>query len=266
MKRYMLPIVAFCALLSCKKEHTDTQQLENSKQVLTKIIKTADYGGGTLSVDYAYNSAGKLIKEGNKTYERDNQQRIVRILEPGTSTNENDIQVHYNQKNPNLVDYTFCAMTKIDATDSVVYLHDNNGRLIKTMSYTTWFSDRDVPPIAFLSEYETFSYDPKGNLIQVNIYVREYDGRETLSGEYYFINYDKGINPLYTGDEVRAIDFSCGSLFISYYGIINNSMNNFTSINNYYTKLYEYRADGRPRSCLVQQNGNNIFRLVYEYK
>jgi hypothetical protein len=49
----------------------------------------------------------------------------------------------------------------------------------------------------------------------------------TLCGLYFFKNYDQGINPLYTGDEIRTIDFSCSSLLNSTMGVINNSLNNF---------------------------------------
>jgi hypothetical protein len=264
MKKYILPILAFSTLFSCKKEHTNAPPLESSQQLLTKVVKTADYGGGTFTIDYAYNNAGKLIKEGYKTYERDDQQRIVRML--NFSSANPDIQVHYSSKNPNQVDYTFCRMTASNATDSVAYLHDANGRLIKTMRYHTYFSDRDVPAIPFLGEYKILSYDANGNLIQANVYERDYEGKETPAGDYFFLNYDKGINPLCTGDEVRLTDFSCGSLFHFMYGILNSSTNNFTTTNYGYSKFFEYRTDGKPKSCLVQQNGKNVFKLIYEYK
>jgi hypothetical protein len=134
MKLFILTSVCFVVMLSCKKENSTTPVVENSNQLLTKIIRTGEFGGGTFSVAYAYNNAGKIIKEGNKTYERDEQQRIVRILSPGASSNRTDIHVYYNKHNPNLVDYTFCVMATGDATDSVVYVHDDNGRLVKTMA------------------------------------------------------------------------------------------------------------------------------------
>jgi hypothetical protein len=258
-------------MLSCKKESSITQP-ENSNQLLTKVIRTGEFGGGTFSIDYKYNSAGKLIKEGNKTYERDDQQRIVRILDPGTGSNRGDIQVYYNGYAPNEVAYTFCKMMTGDATDSVVYLHDDHGRLIKTMSYISYFANQYIPDTTLFYEFCTFSYNMDGNMAQMDDYKINYDGRVVHCGQYFFANYDRGINPLYTGDEVRMVDFSCGGILNSTRGVLNNSMNNFTStINNFtstgsYTKLFEYRADGKPRTCLIQENGVNLFRLVYEYK
>jgi len=257
MKKYALTIMCFIIFVSCKKENTAVQT-ESSTQLLTSVTKTTDIGGGgTYSIRYTYNDAGKLITEGSKAYYRDEQQRIVRIVDPGTPTSREDIHVYYNNANTGKVAYTLCTLTGGGVTDSVAYLHDDKGRLIKTISYISYFSKSGITDTTFLSEYDIFNYDTAGNLVRWDNYKNN-TGVETHCSQFNFESYTKSPNPLYSGDEVRTMEFSWG-------GILNNSMNNFSGMG-VYKKSYDYRTDGRPRSCTVNQAGVSSFKIIFEYK
>ncbi len=255
MKKIILPIVILAALDSCRKEPI-AATAETPSQLLVKITKTADLGGGIISIDYAYDNAGMVIKEGNKTYYRDHKERIVRIVEPGTSTNRADIYVYYKDETSNEVAYTLCSLVDNAGTDSVVYLHDNDGRLIKTVSYFHSKSGTVDSPDTF-GEYQVFGYDAEGNLTRWDDYKIQV-GFESHCGSYLFNHYDARKNPLYSGDEVRTANITWG-------GMLNNSANNCTAAGNA-ARVYDYREDGRPRSCIAKLNGTDDYRLVYEYK
>jgi len=250
MKKVIPCAICFVMMIACKKENVVTEQTENSKQLLTKVIKTTNLSSDIFYnevINYGYNNEGKIITEGNKTYFRDDKQRIIRILDPGTGTNRDDIKVYYTSPESDKIAYTLCTLVGGDARDSVVYLHDNYGRLIKMESYVS----------TFLSHYNVFAYDESGNIKQLDLYNID-NGKAFHCGHYYFKGYDQTINPQHAVDEARSMEFS-------YQGVINASKNNFTSID-IYTKSYEYRADGRPRSCTVMQNGVTAFKLTFEYK
>ena len=114
-----------------------------------------------------------------------------------------------------------------------------------------------MPDATSLSEYYILAYDAAGNLVTTDRFVINYDGKTTHCSHNEFGRYDNSINPLYSGDEVRVVEHACQ-------GMLNSSKNNFTSGNGY-TKMYEYRGDGRPRNCVIQQDGRNVSKLVFEY-
>lgn len=256
MKKFISFLVVLATFISCKKEQT-TIQAETSDQQLVKITKTSAYGGGVISINYSYNSAGKLIAEGIKTYERDDQQRITRILEPNTMTNRTDTHVYYKDPTSNEVAYTFCTLKDNIGTDSVVYIHNQKGELIKTISYFRDLINGKIFDAPVMSEYILFTHDDAGNLMQWDDYKVQL-GYENHCGSFSFNYYDKKINPLYTGDEVRASDIIWG-------GMLNNSANNCTNAG-IASKVYEYRADGRPRSCISHGGEADEYELRFEYK
>jgi hypothetical protein len=258
---YTLGIVCLALVMSCKKDKASaTQQPETSDQSLTKVIKTIYLGSDVSSeqvIKYEYDEAGNIISEGSKTYIRDEQQRIVRILNSNTSEGRPETKVYYSDSSPTEISYTFSPLDAIGATDSVVYLH-TNGRLTKTMSYIHHFATATCPDRTFLERYNTFKYDDQGNLSKANVYSIDIRSGDTIRcGQFYFKDYYKTANPLYTSDEVRANE-------VGYNGLINSSKNNFYSIGDY-TKDYEYRADGRPHSCKVKHNGTLVFKLTFVY-
>jgi hypothetical protein len=251
-----ITLVFFClAFFACKKD--SVTQTETSAQVLTKIIKTADFGGGTYSVDYAFNDAGKIIAEGNIKYMRDDKQRIIQILDKGTPSNREDVRVFYSDANSNKVAYTFCNLTGSNATDSVVYLHDETGRLTKLMHYIHYFEDTYVPDTTYLYQYDILSYDANGNLLLLDDY-KPYLGQIAHCVHMEFDDYNTDNNLLYSDDEVRILQTPCG-------GFMNSSPNNFVKMG-VYMKTYVYRADGRPHSCIVKLNGKDDAKFVFEYK
>lgn len=253
MKKLILSLLCFAVIISCKKQNAVPEV--SGDQLLTKVTMTT--GAISYSINYGYNNAGKLIKEGNKTYYRDDKQRIARITDPGAATGRDDIQVYYGDPLTNKVSYTFCTRAGGDAADSLVYLHDSNGRLIKTMNYFSSFTENKTPDTTFLSHCDVFTYDADGNLIRVDDYNID-NGNLYHCGQFNFINYSKSINPLYTDDEVRIMEFEMDAL-------LNTSINNFTRIGDY-SKSYELRPDGRPSSCTVHQAGASDFTLIFEYK
>lgn len=259
MKKAILIAALIVAFFSCKKEMVTPEKTEDSSQLLTRIILTAA-SGNNLSYEvanYKYNSAGKIIAEGNKTYERDQQQRIIRILEPGTSTNRTDTKVYYSSTHPDQVAYTLCVLSGSSAKDSVVYIHDNAGRLIKTASYFSDAKSNGSTSSPFLSSYNLFHYDENGNIAQIDLYSIN-NGNVSHCGQYNFRDYYNSINPQYADDEVRILELSCN-------GILNASRNNFANINSY-TKVYDLRTDGRPRTCTVYESGKVDYTLNFEYQ
>ena len=107
-------------------------------------------------------------------------------------------------------------------------------------------------------EFKIFKYDNEGNLSKVNSYSIDFTTGDTVRcGQLYFKDYYKTANPLYTTDEVRTFQ-------LGYSGLINSSKNNFFSLGDY-TKDYEYRADGRPRSAMVKYNGGLVYKLTFVY-
>jgi hypothetical protein len=247
MKKIFFSIITIAILSSCKKENVNTTK-ETSDQKLIKITKTSVYGGGVISIAYAYNDAGKLIQEGDQVYYRDEQQRIVRI-----PTNTVDIEVHYKDDKSAQVAYTLSKLN--NTTDSVAYLHDNNGNLIRMMNY--YYSSSDTTLTPPLVEYKEFTYDAEGNLLQWDDYKFN-GGIKSHCASFSFEYYDKKINPLYTDDEVRIGEITWG-------GMLNNCTNNCTHAGSS-VRVYDYRADGRPRSCVSHGSADNEYKLVFEYK
>jgi hypothetical protein len=237
-----------------------SRQPETSDQLLTKVIKTIYLGEDVSSeqvITYGYDETGKIHSEGSKTYTRDEQQRIVRILNSNSSEGRPETKVYYSESDPMQVSYTFSPLDAIGATDSVVYLH-TNGRLTKTESYIHYFATSTYAGHTSLERYNTFRYDEQGNLSKVNVYSVDSKGGDTVRcNRFSFKDYYKTTNPLYTNDEVRTME-------IGYNGLINSSKNNFYTIGDY-TKEYEYRADGRPRSAMVKSNGTLVFKLTFVY-
>lgn len=252
MKKICCGLLCLLAL-ACKKESALTPE-ENSTQKLIKIVKQLHLSNEvvpTETISFEYNSAGYVIAEGNKTYVRDGQQRIVRILDPGTSTNRDAIDVHYTDAKSTAVAYTISNFENGDQ-DSVVYSHNSSGQMVQTKSYF-WSAQGGH---WYESLFEIFGYDGNNNLVQIDTYNVS-DGRTVHCGQYYFGDYDSKLNPQFAADEVRSV-------MVWFEGLSNCSKNNLRSIGNF-TKTYEYRADGRPRSCTVQQNGVVVITLLFEY-
>ena len=257
---YTLSIIWLGLMMSCKKEKVAAiQQPETSDQLLTKIVRTTFLGEVSLDevVKYEYDGTGKIISEGDKTYVRDDQQRIVRIYNSNICDGRPDTKVYYSEKDPGEITYTLCPLDAISAIDSVVYVHDK-GRLIKTMSYIHYFVTTAYPEHTSLEKYTVFKYDDDGNLSKANFYSISPESGDTIRcGQFYFKDYYKTANPLYTNDEARTIQ-------VGYSGLINSSKNNFFSVGDY-TKNYEYRPDGRPRSAEVKYDGTLVYKLTFVY-
>jgi hypothetical protein len=152
--------------------------------------------------------------------------------------------------------------------DSVEYIHNGQGELLKTMTYVHQYAGSyldtinyypyTLPDITYMSNYTDFRYDENGNIIRLNFYSISITGQVVLCGSYTFAGYTETDNPQYSGDEVRMAEYP-------FYGTTNNSKNNFYSTGNYY-KEYEYREDGRPRNCIVREGGEIEFTLKFEYR
>jgi hypothetical protein len=68
MTRIVCSIFCLLVIISCKKDKTIKQPIENSNQLLSKLTKTTYLSSGAYIefIDYEYNNAGKLIREGAK--------------------------------------------------------------------------------------------------------------------------------------------------------------------------------------------------------
>src|SRR5689334_20696842 len=97
---YSAGLMCLVFTMSCKKDQVPTiQEPETSNQLLTKVIKTIYLGSEVSSeavINYQYNEAGKIISEGDKTYVRDEMQRIVRIFNSNNCDGRPDTKVYYS--------------------------------------------------------------------------------------------------------------------------------------------------------------------------
>lgn len=254
MKKFIAPL-CLLIIFSCAKEKLFIETQETTLQKLSKITKTITYRSGIQYhevIEYRYNEAGKLIAEGNKKYLRDEQQRIVQIINPNSS--EFATKVFYTDGYGNKVAYTLCEIKSSNAKimDSVVYVHDAYNRLVKMNGYV--INEKAKP---YLSHANILAYGTDSNLVKVDNYQVK-NGVSGFVASYKFGNYDTYINPLYTEDEVRLLDIN--------WDVINVSANNFTNGNNRFTKIYNYRKDGRPATCFVRNETGDIFTLTFEYR
>jgi hypothetical protein len=254
---------AYCAaiLISCKKNADIPVQIENANQQLARIIKTTNLSSGPQIqfLDFEYNSAGKIVAEGDKSYLRDEKQRIVEVRKkiPNTSVTQacNVYYVSPESKKVAHTLYTFADTyySEVNTVDSIAYVHDAKGNLAKLMYYVYHFGET---PNLYL--YEVFEYDDNGNMLALKRFSIT-NGAVRNCGAYIFSNYDTKVNPLYAADEVRMAEFNME-------GVVNLSANNFMNYNNSYDKIYSYRADGRPASCSVLFKNTDAFTLTFEYK
>jgi hypothetical protein len=247
-------------LISCSKGSSISgNDAENGIQTLYKIVQTRFYTSGPTSsetIDYEYDKAGKIITEGTKHYYRDEKERITKITMPPNSSNRRVIYVHYTDASSGVVDYTTCRFNSPPNTgisndslpgyDSIVYQHEN-GKLVKMLEY---FSSDGVN--FALDFHHEFTYDERGNMKQVK---RIGDNCLII---YSYFSYDTHINPLYSDDEARVLE--------TFWDMGNISPNNLLSGNFVGSKHFEYRADGRPMSCTVSENGKDNVKITYHYK
>lgn len=243
MKKLILPVILFAGFCSCSKDHTPPA---NKGELLSEIVLTQ--GGLTNRVKYEYNEQGKIIQEGDVTYLRDEQQRIKEIIDPNTLTNRKDVFVYYNDALQNKVSYTLSKVATVDAVDSTVYIHDEKGRLQKTVSYFN----------GTLDYYDLYFYDNTDNLITDLHYVMQITGTSLLCSEDDFDNYTTTSNPLYSDDEVRLNKTFWNSL-------LNTSKNSFTQLG-LYVKTFSYREDGKPINCLIHRDGTQDFTISFIYQ
>jgi hypothetical protein len=261
MKKALAFVYCAAILISCKKNTDAPAPIENANQQLARIIKTTNLSSGPQIqyFDFEYNSAGKIISEGNKSYLRDEKQRIVEVRNkiPNTTVTQH-YKVFYSSPESNKVAHTLFTFadtynSEVNTVDSIAYVHDNKGNLAKLMYYVYHFGET---PGLYL--YEVFEYDNNGNMLALKRFSIT-KGVVRNCGAYVFSNYDSKVNPLYAADEVRMAEFNIE-------GAVNLSANNFMNYNTSYDKVYSYRADGRPASCSVLFKNTDAFTLTFEYK
>jgi hypothetical protein len=269
-------IIASCSIIivSCKKDTGTVPEVESSNQKLIKLTKTSYLASGPYSeyLNFEYNSAGKIIAEGNKKYLRDDKQRIIQVHQFTTQqiADEYTLQVHYSDATSGKVSYTNHIRTDMPLkapTDSIAYIHDAKGRLTKLMHYYLNYLTAGAPPA--LVQYHTIEYDNNGNILSLNRYAIPNTGTLVHCEEYIFDRYDSKTNPMHTEDEVRLLELNWGGTFnvsLNNSMLANNSKRSFINVNDIYGKVYDYRADGRPRSCNVLLNGADAFTLIFTYQ
>lgn len=256
-KTMVLLIFAGFMITSCHKEPAEMVTPETNDQQLVKVVKTTHFSSFNYDdvIEYRYNDAGKLIREGVTNYYRDNNQRITRILNPPNNTNRMDTYVFYADETSGKVAYTICNYEAGGNAyrDSNSYIHNEEGLLVKLMNYTT--SDKGI---FYLYHYYELVYDTSKNLAHLKSFTVNNGLVQICGGWFDYAGYDNRINPLYSGDEVRMLE--------NLLEVGNSSPNNFTSQNNTYSRQFTYRADGRPSSCSIIYNGNEQFTLTFYYK
>ncbi|HRI19913.1 MAG TPA: hypothetical protein PLA68_03125 [Panacibacter sp.] len=258
MKTTVALLSCIVLLCNCRKDPlAPAAEAEDSQQKLVKIINTLIINDNLLSSDsinFAYDDAGKIIAEGKLRYYRDDKERVIRITQPLWGVDDYSSYVFYADEQSGKVAYVAYGASILGYTDSVAYFHDSQGRVNKIMDYY-FFDDRDS---FVLINYVLFDYDEKSNLKQITKYALDYDNF-ILCYRNMYTEYDDQKNPLHSDDEVRLFEY--------FWGFANVSANNvrFTAHNNYHEQ-YDYRADGRPRSCSITQNGKEQYRSNYYYK
>lgn len=260
MKKSTLFLSCIILLIACQKQSAVSKEpAENSGQVLSAIIKKTLFNSNLAyneKILFEYDASGKLIMEGEKHYYRDEQGRIAHISLPPNNTNRREISVHYTDANSNMVAFTFCHFKaagnrgedSLSGYDSIVYVHDG-GRLSKMLEY---FSDNGINYTHYFTY--NFTYDESGNIRETSKYKT--DGSACYI--YSYDSYDDKINPLYSNDEVRMLE--------TFWNAGNISPNNLVKGNYIADKVFDYRPDGRPRSCTVKENGVDVTSVTYQYK
>ena len=219
--------------------------------MLVKVIKTTILNSIEVSetINYNYDGSGRLIGEGGKRYTRDDKGRITNIVIPPNGSNRTDIDVFYTGDAGDVA-YTVCKLSG-GSVDSSVYERDNQGRVIKIVSYYK------TGNTAFVDYFFKLGYDANGNLKFLEQYAVSGDAI-LFCGAIYYKVYDDKINPAYSDDEVRI--FYSSELFL------NAAKSNVIASNLNFSKSHTYRPDGRPESCKVYENGSQVYRLEYYYK
>ena len=264
--------VIITGLFACKKEGVPNTSMESGDQKLTKVtgkMRLGDKDYDFETINFKYNTAGKIIQEGSKTYVRDELERIVAINDPSSKTNRRHISIYYEEKQSNNIAYSIAEWGNgIRGIDSTVYFHDGYGRLAKTETYIhqfasteiTTFGQQTVSDTTYKSEHALYSFDSEGNLKTRLVYRYSYQGNAKLCVVDAFQDYLPSVNPQYSEDEIRLV-----SNDPQFYGTLNSCKNNFSATDKF-SKVFEYRKDGRPSGCKVLDNGKLSFTLQYTYE
>lgn len=259
-------------LIACHKStQSPPPEVETAGQKLVKVLKTvmAGNGGGTVpiykdSALYAYDAAGRVITEGPETYTRDEKGRIVVINGPFYDDDPVGATAHvyYADENSSQVAYKIVTYgievngQHFTTYDSLVYVHEA-GRL----KQVTWYESDNNGPI-YIWNHQDYTWDDNGRIAEIRRSIIIPNQPERTSRIFTFKSYDSALNAIPQGDEVRS-DFVL-------WGTDNICGNNIKT-ERYYAhgavfnvqKAYNYRPDGRPRSCWVTIN--DITAILYNY-
>jgi YD repeat-containing protein len=239
--------------LSCQKEldiidmagNGDTDSTNN--KLLIKTVAYYNLNNDSIVTNYHYNAKGNLIKQSNNDgsvtgeidYQRDDKERIIKIVNTASSGVSLVTEVYYSNETTGNVAYSVTYNTSDinKRIDSTVYNYENN-KLSKTTLYTPWADTMSA------SYYYNLNYDVKGNVIQVRGFSINSDGTSSFNIGYDYLC-DSYLNPFYSHDDIRNI-----------YNWGNGSPNNITKLVHHYNTTssnddyvnseYQYDEKGRP--------------------
>ena len=189
---------------------------------------------------YFYDAAKFLIKkqlDGQPAvlYTRDTKERLTQIsFEGGTAY----AKVFYTAVNSSHVAYVLSANDATSQPDSMAFTY-TNARVTKTSYYTSTGGGM------LLTNYQTYSYDVNGNVVQLQLFVNG-----ALNTSYDF-EYDNKVNPFYIKDDAR-IHYEWG--YVLSPNNITKQVNHYGSPpvdpDDYVTYTFVYNAESKPANSV----------------
>jgi hypothetical protein len=246
--------ISLLLFASCKKQTAGGGRNYNAANpategaLLTSLLDAND----SVLVTYQYDDAKRMTVQtltGNANlptltyfYHRDAQERITQIVNTAGNT-LGELNVHYVDASSGMVAYTQLVNQLSTGlyTDSETYTY-NAQNYVEKISIWTPGSGKTYP-----DSYDSFTYDPAGNLKQYMIYDSAGPKQYYLNLEYQF-EYDSAINPLFSYDDAR--------LSVEWVITSPNNVTKQTNIygnpplmaSDYITYFWQYRPDNKPAS------------------
>jgi hypothetical protein len=263
--------------VSCRKQYSDggaggrTDAAGTSPIQGVLLVKQVDAwvnGDSTVTV-YQYDAARLLIAEHvvganafDRYYFRDGIGRIVESL--WVDEGDSDIRnVVYADASSGKIAYTreISGSGTSAYLDSEAYVYGENGKPGRV----------DIFPLPAIAnaQYDSFTYDAAGNLVQFLFYE---GGTPFVLNLGYDFEYDNDINPLFSYDDARLTDewYSCSS-----------PNNNLIQTNHYgdpplmssdnVVQTYTYRSDKKPATSTrggtaLSSNGATVLNTTFYYQ
>jgi YD repeat-containing protein len=268
MKKVLLPLIAFLALIaSCKKNDAPAP-----KNILDQVV--TKQGTDSVVTKYTYDAANRFVGEvandpiNNETYTktlaRDNSGRVTKITDveasstPGTTVTDfvylgaTDVKLKNGKSS--------FVQSGVTIFDSSAYEYSGT-QVSKTSHYWALTGQ----PYAAI-QYFVYTYDARGNIASVKFYQVGTPGLNDFTLQYTVTyTYDDKINPILAKDD--ALIEYIGNQYVCPNNITGLTFNSATTPANNFTAAitYEYRSDGRPTKSTTTIGGTSSVS-TYTYR